>query len=100
MSLVSLSLDAGLTELRILVIKHGSEVNLVSELQHFNNFHIANYCVVIFVVRYSSNPLSKMCHFGHVGGADLNLTFVLQEATPVFSLKLRERQDRPATLVC
>ena len=45
-------------------------------------------------MHYSSNPLSKKCHFGHVGGADLNLTFVLQKTTPVFALKSRERQDR------
>jgi len=45
-------------------------------------------------VRYSSNPLSKKCHFGHVGGADPNLTFVLQESAPVFALKSRERRDR------
>jgi len=36
----------------------------------------------------------KKCHFGHVGGADPNLTFVLQEAAPVFALKSRERRDR------
>ena len=45
-------------------------------------------------MRYSSNPLSKKCHFEHVGGADPNLTFVLQEAALVFALKSRECRDR------
>jgi len=45
-------------------------------------------------VRYSSNPLSKKYHFGHVGGADPNLTFVLQKTAPVFALKSREHRDR------
>jgi len=93
-SLVSLSLDAGLTELRILVIKHGSKVNLVSELQHFNNFHVANYCVVIFAVRYSSNPLSKKCHFGHVGGVDPNMIFIFQRTAPVTTGKSKERPSQ------
>ena len=77
MSLTPLSLDASLTELRISVIRHGSEMNLASEVQHFGNFHVADYYVVFFIVRYSLNPLSKMCHFGHVGGADPNLMFEL-----------------------
>ena len=46
-----------------------------------------------FTMRYS-NFLSKKCHFGHVGGADPNLTFVLQEAASVFALKSRECRDR------
>ena len=77
MSLVSLSLDAGFIELRISVIRCNSEVNLVSEFQHLDNFQVADYCVVLFLVQYSSDPLSKMCHFVHVGEADPNLTFVL-----------------------
>ena len=50
--------------------------------------------VVLFAVRYSSNSLSKKCHFGHVGGANLNLMFVLRMTTLVFTLKLREGPDR------
>ena len=42
----------------------------------------------------SSNPLSKKCHFGHVGGADPNQTFMLQRIAPVFALKSKERWDR------
>ena len=44
-------------------------------------------------MRYSSNPLSKKCHFGHVGGADRNLTFVLQK-TAVTTGKSKERKER------
>jgi len=69
-------------------------VNLLSELQHFGNFQVTDCYVILFVVRYFSNFLSKKCYFGHVGGADPNLTFVLQEAAPLFALKSRERQDR------
>ena len=50
--------------------------------------------VVFFAVRYSSNPLSKKCHFGHVGGADRNLTFVLQRTAPVTTGKSKERKER------
>ena len=80
--------------LRVSVIRRGSEVNIVSELKHFDNFQVADCCVILFVVRYFSNPLSKKCHFEHVGGADPNLTFVLQEAPPVSALKSREHRDR------
>jgi len=45
-------------------------------------------------VRYSSNPLSKKCHFGHVGGADRNLTFVLQKIAPVTTGKSKEQRER------
>jgi len=45
-------------------------------------------------VRYSSSPLSKKCHFGHVGGADRNLTFVFQKTAPVTSGKSKERRER------
>ena len=47
-----------------------------------------------FAVRYSSNPLSKKCHFGHVGGADHNLTFVLQKTAPVTTDKSKERKEK------
>jgi len=43
-SLASLSLDAGFTELRVLIIKRGFE------LHHLDNFQVADYCVVLFAV--------------------------------------------------
>ena len=86
--------------LHVSVIRRGSEMNFASELQHLDNFQVVDYCVVLFVVRYSSNSLSKKCHFGHIGGAVPNLTFVLQKATPVFALKSREVEIGSATLVC
>jgi len=46
------------------------------------------------VLSFLQCVLSKKCHFGHVGGADPNLTSVLQEATLVFALKSREQQDK------
>ena len=45
-------------------------------------------------MRYFSIPLSKKCHFGHVGGTDRNLTFVLQETAPVTTGKSKERNER------
>jgi len=45
-------------------------------------------------VLYSSNPLSKKCHFGHVGGADRNLTFVFQKTALVTTGKSKERKER------
>jgi len=91
-SLASLSLDAGFIELRILIISR-FEVNLASELQHLD-ISDSDCCVVLFVVRYSSNPLSKKCHIGHVGGADPNMIFVLQRTTPVTTGKSKERRSR------
>ena len=56
-----------------------------------------------YAVRYSSNPLSKKCHFGYVGGVDRDLTFVLQRTASVTADKSKERRERlsnvdPATL--
>ena len=45
-------------------------------------------------MRYSSGPLSKKCHFEHVGGADRNLTFALQKTAPVTTGKSKERKER------
>ena len=45
-------------------------------------------------MRYSSDPLSKKCYFGHIGGADRNLTFALQRTAPVTTGKLKERKER------
>jgi len=44
---------------------------------HFDNSQVTDYSVVFFVVRYSLNAFSKQCHFGHVGGANLNMIIVL-----------------------
>jgi len=88
-SLASLSLDAGFTESRILLIRRGSEMNLASKLQRLDNFQVTDYCVVLFAVRYSSNPLSKKCYFGHVGGTDPNMIFILQSTTPVTTGKIK-----------
>ena len=38
--------------------------------------------------------MSKKCHFGHVGGVDRNLTFVLQKTAPVTTGKSKKRKDR------
>ena len=61
---------------------------------HFDNSQVTEYCVVLFVVRYSSNPLSKKCHFGHVGGVDPNMIFVLQRTAPMITGKSKERRSR------
>ena len=45
-------------------------------------------------MRYSSSPLSKKCHVGHIGGTDPNLTFALQRTAPVTNGKSKERKDR------
>ena len=42
-------------------------------------------------MRYSSNPLSKQYHYGHVGGADPNMIFVLQRTAPVTTSKSKKR---------
>ena len=96
-NLASLKFDAGFTELRASVIRCGADVNLASELQDltiFRFFIIADCCLVSFTVQYSSNPLSKQCNFGHVGGANLNLMLVLWRTAPGFALKSREHRDR------
>ena len=61
---------------------------------HFDNSQVTEYCVVLFTVRYSSNPLPKQCHFGHIGGADPNMIFLLQRAAPVTTGKSKERWSR------
>jgi len=45
-------------------------------------------------MRYSSSPLSKKCHFGHVCGTNRNLTFVLQKIAPVTTGKSKEQKER------
>jgi len=47
-----------------------------------------------FAVWYSSNPLSKKYHFGHVGGTDHNLTFVLQKTATVTTDKSKEWKEK------
>ena len=62
--------------------------------KHFDNSQVTEYCVALFVMRYSSNPLSKKCHFGHVGGADPNMIFVLQRTALVTTGELKERRSQ------
>ena len=50
--------------------------------------------VLLFAVRYSSDPLSKRCHFGYMGGADPNIAFGLQNTTSVFTERNREWQTK------
>ena len=45
-----------------------------------------------FAVPHPSAPLAKNRHFGHVGGADRNLTFVLQRTVPVTADRSQERK--------
>jgi len=70
--------------------RHALEVNLTSELQHLDNFQVAEDCVVLFAVRYFLNPLSTKCHFAYISGADPNMIFVLQRTTPVTTGKSKE----------
>jgi len=58
------------------------------------SFSYTNCCVFPFAVWYSSNSLSKKCHFGHIGGADPNMIFVLQKTAIVIADKSRERRSR------
>ena len=85
-----LSLNASFTELHVLVIRCSSEVNLASELQYLDNFQVADCYVVLFAMRYSTNPLSKKCHFGFVGGVDPNMIFILQRTAPATTDKSKE----------
>ena len=57
---------------------------------------LSDFCliVVFFAVRYSSSPLSKKYHFGHIGGADRNLTFILQKIALVTTGKSKERKEK------
>ena len=54
------------------------------------SFSYTNYCIFSFAVRYSSNPLSKKCHFGHLGSAGPNMIFIPQRTAPVITDKSRE----------
>ena len=51
MSLVSLSLDVGLNELRVLAIRHGSEMNLASEFQHLDTFFFKILTAMLFFMQ-------------------------------------------------
>ena len=55
MSLASLSLDAGFTELRVLLIRRGFEVNLASELQHLDNFRLLT--IVLSFLQYDTSRI-------------------------------------------
>ena len=45
-------------------------------------------------MRYSSIPLTKRNHFGHVGGVNPNLLFSLRKTIPAFTSTNEERQAR------
>ena len=62
-----------------------------STLRHFSD---SDCCVVLFAVRYSSNPLYKKCHFRHVAGADPNMIFIFQRIALVTTGKSKERWSR------
>ena len=47
-----------------------------------------------FAVPHPSAPLAKKRHFGHVGGADCDLAFVLRRTVPVTADRSQERQER------
>ena len=54
------------------------------ELQHLVFFSLFSkywFHVSLFAVRYTSGPLSKRCHFGHMSGVDPSFTFDLQKTT-------------------
>jgi len=87
------------SEPRISVIECGFHMSLAFGLQHlvdFKSFSFSytNYCAFPFAVRYSSNPLSKKCHFGHIGGAGPNMIYVLQRTAPVIVDKSRKWWSR------
>jgi len=87
-------------EPRVFEFRRGSEVTLCLSFNHFDNSQVTEYCVVIFAVRYSSNPLSKKCHFGHVGDADPNMIFILQRTASVTMVNQRNDGAGSAMLVC
>ena len=43
-------------------------------------------------MRYSSDPLTKRNHFGHIGGVDFNLLFSMRKTIPAFTGTDEERQ--------
>ena len=55
MNLASLRLDAGLIELCVSVISHGSKVNLASELQHLIIFRLLT--VVLSFLQCDTPPI-------------------------------------------
>jgi len=78
------------------LFEHGSYViSLTFEFQHFNISHCLFLILwfLLFVVRYSSNPLAKRCHFGHVAGTD-DIVSNLRRTIPAFTEKNREQQTK------
>ena len=45
-------------------------------------------------MRYTSNPLTKRNHFGHIGGVDPNFLFSLRKTVSAFTEMNEERQAR------
>ena len=87
-------------ELRVSTLGRGSHVlRPVFGLQHLAKkklllFWDSDLCFLLFIVRYSLNPLTKKNHFSHIGGADPNVLFSLQKITPIFTGTSEERQAR------
>ena len=84
-------------EPHILVVKCGSHVlSLTFEFQHLDVISLFSeywYCVLLFAVRYVSNPLTKKNHFGLVSGVDPNLLFSLRKTIPAFTSTNEECQS-------
>jgi len=55
---------------------------------------MSNQVSFSFAVPHPSAPLAKKRHFGHVGGADRDLAFVLQRTVPVTADRSQERKKR------
>ena len=63
------------------LFEHGSYViSPTFKFQHFDISHCLFLILwfLLFTVRYSSNPLAKRCHFGHVVGTDPTLSLTLE----------------------
>ena len=55
---------------------------------------MSNQVSFSFAVPHPTAPLARNSHFGRVGGADRNLTFVLQRTVPATTDKSQERKER------
>ena len=51
-------------------------------------------CPFLFAAPHLTTSLAKTRHFGHVGGADRDLTFVLQRTVPVTADQSQAREKR------
>ena len=84
-------------EPHILAVGCGSHVlHLAFGLQQcdFTAFRVLMLYSPFFAVRYSSNPLAKRRHFGHVGGPDSDAVSKLNKTVPAFTGKSQERRAK------